>query len=202
MLLENCLYSNKQKNKMCCKYTLRRRTRMLVKVVTFVFVLDLTAFSICLETEFIKPIVNDRMKHISVCNLDNNDEISEELVHVAYHNDLWLAPWNCLESGIPELNDGIIILNQALPEDVTNIFKKEGIQVSWMVNVWFILTSDLAPHPTEFMNLSPVKVGLNANIFIMDRFTTVGQVIGKATFDVNTKVINYCSRQCTVHLEC
>ena len=147
------------------------------------------AISLSHKIEFIKPIINGRPKHLSVCNLDNTDEISDELVHVAYHNDLWLAPWNCLESGIPELNNGIVILNQALPEDVTTIFKKEGIQLSWMVNIWFILTSDLAPQPSEFIKLSPVKVGLNAKIFIMDSFTNVGQVIGKATFDVVTKVI-------------
>ena len=115
------------------------------------------------------------------------------MVHVAYHNDLWLVPWNCLKSEIPEMNGGLIILNQALPKDVTTIFKKEGIQLSWMVNVWFILTSNLAPQPKQFMKLSPVKIGLNAKIFIMDRHTNVGQVIGKATFDVDTKVIDFFS---------
>ena len=168
------------------------QAKMLINVVICSHVvLHLIVFTVGINTKFIKPLIHDKLKHISVCNFDNNDEISDELVDVAYHNDLWLVPWNCLESGIPELNGGIIILNQALPEDVTTIFKKEGIQLSWMVNIWYILTSDLAPQPIEFMKLSPIKVGLNAKIFIMDKFTSVGQVIGKATFDVVTKVINF-----------
>ena len=162
---------------------------MLIQILICLNFLHLIVLSEGFDTEFIKPLIHDKSKHITVCNLDNTDEISDELVHVAYYNDLWLAPWNCLESGIPELNNGIVILNQALPEDVTTIFKKEGIQLSWMVNIWFILTSDLAPQPSEFIKISPVKVGLNAKIFIMDTFTNVGQVIGKATFDVVTKVI-------------
>ena len=162
---------------------------MLIQILICLNFLHLIVLSEGFDTEFIKPLIHDKSKHITVCNLDNTDEISDELVHVAYHNDLWLAPWNCLESGIPGLNNGIVILNQALPEDATTIFKKEGIQLSWMVNIWFILTSALAPQPSEFIKISPVKVGLNAKIFIMDTFTNVGQVIGKATFDVVTKVI-------------
>ena len=167
--------------------------RLVVEIVFSISIIHLSIISVsqCHETKFIKPIINDRLKYISVCNLDNTDEVFEELIHIAYHNNLWLAPWNCLESGIPELNNGIIILNQALPVDVTTIFKKEGIQLSWMLNVWFILTSDLAPQPIEFLKVSPVKVGLNAKIFIMDKFTNVGQVIGKARFDFDTKVISF-----------
>ena len=166
---------------------------MFIQIVICLHFFHFIVFSVSYETDFIKPLIHDKLNHMSICNLDNTDELSEELVHVAYHNDLWLVPWNCLKSGIPELNNGIVILNQAMPEDIATIFKKEGIQLSWMVNVWFILTSNLAPQPKQFMKLSPVKIGLNAKIFIMDRHTNVGQVIGKATFDVDTKVIDFFS---------
>ena len=166
---------------------------MFIQIVICLHFFHFIVFSVSYETDFIKPLIHDKLNHMSICNLDNTDEISEELVHVAYHNDLWLVPWNCLKSEIPEMNGGLIILNQALPKDVTTIFKKEGIQLSWMVNVWFILTSNLAPQPKQFIKLSPVKIGLIAKIFIMDRCTSVGQVIGKATFDVDTKVIDFFS---------
>ena len=135
---------------------------------------------------------NPNLKHITICNCnkESTDEFDYEFVDILNQKDLWLNLWDCLYSDIPEFHNGIIILNQITQKDMMTIFAKEGIQSSLKGNIWLIHAVGSTIGIVDFFEETPIKIGLNAKIFIIDHSNNVIQIIGNGRHSADSKVRN------------
>ena len=137
-----------------------------------------------------QSFINQNLKHVTVCNgnQESTDYIDHEFVDIFNQNYLWLKHWNCLYSEIPELHDGLIVLDQITPKEMTTIFTKKGIQSSLKANIWLVQSINSSLGIIDFFKKSPFKLGLNAKIFAIDNLNNVIQIIGTGRHDADSKV--------------
>ena len=156
--------------------------RVLI-IITFLHLVN------CKASVF-QSFINLKLKHVTICNSnrESTDEINYEIVDIFNQNYLWLKLWDCLNAEIPVIHDGLIILDQTTSKDMTTIFMKRGIQSSLKANIWLLQTERPNSEIIHFFKNAPIKIGLNAKIFIIDHLNKVTHITGNGRHNADMKV--------------
>ena len=140
---------------------------------------------------FIQPFLSQRPKTVAVCNLAMDDHIYEEIFEMTAHFPSWVNYWDCIESGIPQAHESLIILNEITAKDLEKVFSKSNIQNSISYNTWLIHISGTLQDVFSLFDDVKLKIGINAQIFIVQSSKLskdVIQVIGTGRKKVDLKV--------------
>ena len=140
---------------------------------------------------FIQPFLSQRPKTVAVCNLAMDDQIYEEIFEMTAHFPSWVNYWDCIESGIPQAHESLIILNEITAKDLEKVFSKSNIQNSISYNTWLIHISGTLQDVFSLFDDVKLKIGINAQIFIVQSSKLskdVIQVIGTGHKKVDLKV--------------
>ena len=158
-------------------------SKRLLIIITFLHLVN------CKAGVF-QSFININLKHVTICksNRESTDEIDYEIVDIVNQNHLWLNLWDCLYAEIPEIHDGLIILDQITSKDMTTIFMKRGIQSSLKANIWLLQTERPNSEIIHFFKNAPIKIGLNAKIFIIDHLNKVTHITGNGRHNADMKV--------------
>ena len=137
----------------------------------------------------IEPFVSKATKVIVICDPhSDNEEVLEEVIDISAKEEIWVNHWDCENSPIPKTTEGLIILNGIEASIFKDILDRPRIQLSLAYNTWVIIAKGKTSTYFEQRNL---KIGLNANIFVVSR-TILGydviQVSGTGTYDSKYKV--------------
>ena len=140
----------------------------------------------------IEPFVSQATRVIVICDPHSeNEEVLEEIIDISAKKEIWMNHWDCYNSDIPKTTESLIILNGIEPSIFKDILVRPRIQLSLAYNTWVIIAKGKTSAYFEQRNL---KIGLNANIFIVSR-TILGyevvQVSGTGTYDSKFKVRRY-----------
>ena len=143
------------------------------------------------STSYIQPFLKQNPKSISVCNMAVSDDIYEEIFQMSTKTNTWNYFWDCLGSEIPQGQGGLIILNNISPNELQKVFSKSHIQNSITYNIWVIYISHSSKDTYSLFDGIKLKIGINAQIFIV-KFSgstkEVIQVIGTGLNQVEFKV--------------
>ena len=140
---------------------------------------------------FLQPFVNQRPKTIAVCNLAMDDQIYEEIFEMTANFPSWVNYWDCIESGIPQVHQSLIILNEITAKNLQKVFSKSNIQNSISYNMWLIHISGTLQDVYSLFDDVKLKIGINAQLFIVQSSKPskdIIQVIGTGHKKVNFKV--------------
>ena len=139
---------------------------------------------------FIQPFLSQRPKTIAVCNLAMDDQIYEEIFEMSVNFQSWVNYWDCIESGIPQAHESLIILNEITAKELEKVFSKSNIQNSISYNTWLIHISGTLQDVYSLFDDVKLKIGINARVFIVQssKSSKVAiQVIGTGLKKVNFK---------------
>ena len=139
---------------------------------------------------FIQPFLSQRPKTIAVCNLAMDDQIYEEIFEMTANFPHWVNYWDCIESGIPQAHESLIILNEITAKELEKVFSKSNIQNSISYNTWLIHISGTLQDVYSLFDDVKLKIGINARVFIVQSSKSskvVIQVNGTGLKKVNFK---------------
>ena len=143
------------------------------------------------SSSYIEPFLKQNPKSISVCNMAISDQIYEEIFQMSTKTNTWTYFWDCLGSEIPQGQGGLIILNNISPNELQKVFSKSHIQNSITYNIWVIYISHSSKDTYSLFDGIKLKIGINAQIFIVKSSGStkeVIQVIGTGLNQVEFKV--------------
>ena len=143
------------------------------------------------STSYIQPFLKQNPKSISVCNMAVSDEIYEEIFQMNSNANTWTYFWDCLGAEIPQGQGGLIILNDISQNELQKVFSKSHIQNSITYNIWLIYISHSSKDTYSLFDEIKLKIGINAQIFIVESSGStkeVIQVIGTGLNQVEFKV--------------
>ena len=163
----------------------------LISVVIIIFIVVFSKAQNQSSHSFIQPFLNQRPKTIAVCNFAMDDQIHEEIFEMSANFPSWVNFWDCIESGIPQAHESLIILNEITAKNLQKVFSKSNIQNSISYNTWLIHISGTLQDAYSLFDDIKLKIGINARVFIVQssKSSKVAiQVIGTGRKKVDFKV--------------
>ena len=139
-----------------------------------------------------EPLLNQSPKTIVICNMALDDQAYFNTFLMSLNYDRWIDLWNCIDSEIPQVHGSLILLNDIDSSDLKTIFSKRGVQNSISHNIWVIQIRNVLQDPFSLFDKVTLKIGLNAQIFILldsDSRNNLIQVLGTGTNQVEFKEI-------------
>ena len=68
----------------------------------------------------VETFLHADLNHVILCSEDSTDDTLEYLLNIINRKNIWIYYWNCAREEIPPIHNGLMILNNVVPE----IFKK------------------------------------------------------------------------------
>ena len=140
----------------------------------------------------IEPFLNQSPNTIVICNMALDDQAYFNTFLMSLNYAGWIDLWNCIDSEIPKVHGSLMMLNDIDSIDLKTIFSKRGVQNSISHNIWVIHIRNVLQDPFSLFDKVTLKIGLNAQIFIMqssDSRKNLIQVLGTGTNQVEFKEI-------------
>ena len=145
-------------------------------------------FNVFVQSNYIEHFLKPSTENIALCS-ENFEDMDYEILMPKGNQDIIVSRWDC--KTIPKIDNSLIILDEAEPYQVHNLFNQEGIQLSLLTNIWLFHSKSQSRQIKEFFHRNELRIGLNAQIFFIESYfhhDDLYQFLGTGTKIVEQKV--------------